>query len=58
MRILCMVILHKIQETVDSLEMVRQLFEAGVCNRVLASICHDAHSPVGMHPEIWCSQRD
>jgi hypothetical protein len=22
-----------IQETVDSLEMVRQLFEAGVCNR-------------------------
>jgi hypothetical protein len=40
-----------IQETVDSLEMVRQLFEVGVTIRVLAPICNDTHSPVGLHPE-------
>lgn len=41
-----------IQETVDSLEMVRQLFEAGV---VQSGFWHQfamtAHSPVGMYPE-------
>jgi hypothetical protein len=30
-----------VQETVDSLEMVRQLFEAGIAVWLLASICHD-----------------
>jgi hypothetical protein len=39
-----------IQETVDSLEMVRQLFE-GSFARVLASICHDSAQSSGMHPE-------
>ena len=41
-----------IQETVDSLEMVRQLFELGV---VQSGFWHQfamtAHSPVGLHPE-------
>ncbi|WP_316776725.1 B12-binding domain-containing radical SAM protein [Pedobacter antarcticus] len=41
-----------IQETVDSLEMVRQLFEAGI---VQSGFWHQfamtAHSPVGMYPE-------
>lgn len=41
-----------IQETVDSLEMVRQLFEAGV---VQSGFWHQfamtAHSPVGVYPE-------
>ncbi len=41
-----------IQETVDSLEMVRQLFEAGI---VQSGFWHrfamTAHSPVGLHPE-------
>jgi hypothetical protein len=38
-----------VQETVDSLEMVRQLFEAG--SLLLASICHDGAQSVGIHPE-------
>lgn len=41
-----------VQETVDSLEMVRQLFEVGV---IQSGFWHQfamtAHSPVGMHPE-------
>jgi hypothetical protein len=41
-----------IQETIDSLEMVRQLFEIGV---VQSGFWHQfamtAHSPVGMFPE-------
>lgn len=41
-----------VQETVDSLEMVRQLFEAGI---VQSGFWHrfamTAHSPVGLHPE-------
>ncbi len=41
-----------IQETVDSLEMVRQLFELGV---IQSGFWHQfamtAHSPVGLHPE-------
>jgi hypothetical protein len=39
-----------VQETVDSLEMVRQLFEAGVLQSGF-SIAMTAHSPVGIHPE-------
>ncbi|MES2863213.1 MAG: radical SAM protein [Bacteroidota bacterium] len=41
-----------IQETIDSLEMVRQLFELGV---IQSGFWHQfamtAHSPVGLHPE-------
>ena len=43
-----------IQETVDSLEMVRQLFEIGVLQ---SGFWHQfaltAHSPVGLHPEEY-----
>ncbi|GHB65897.1 B12-binding domain-containing radical SAM protein [Persicitalea jodogahamensis] len=46
------------QETIDSLEMVRQLFEAGV---VQSGFWHrfamTAHSPVGMHPAGFDVQR-
>ncbi|WP_439559416.1 B12-binding domain-containing radical SAM protein [Dyadobacter sp.] len=42
------------QETVDSLEMVRQLFQAGI---VQSGFWHrfamTAHSPVGLHPEAF-----
>lgn len=41
-----------VQETVDSLEMVRQLFEAGVLQSGFwHQFAMTAHSPVGMHPE-------
>ncbi len=43
-----------VQETVDSLEMVRQLFEVGVLQ---SGFWHQfaltAHSPVGLHPEDY-----
>jgi hypothetical protein len=41
-----------VQETVDSLEMVRQLFEAGVLQSGFwHQFAMTAHSPVGIHPE-------
>lgn len=41
-----------IQETVDSLEMVRQLFEAGVLQSGFwHQFAMTAHAPVGLHPE-------
>lgn len=41
-----------IQETVDSLEMVRQLFEAGVLQSGFwHQFAMTAHSPIGMYPE-------
>jgi radical SAM superfamily enzyme YgiQ (UPF0313 family) len=41
-----------VQETIDSLEMVRQLFEAGVLQSGFwHQFAMTAHSPVGMHPE-------
>jgi len=41
-----------VQETVDSLEMVRQLFEAGVLQSGFwHQFAMTVHSPVGMHPE-------
>ena len=41
-----------VQETVDSLEMVRQLFEAGVLQSGFwHQFAMTAHSPVGLHPE-------
>lgn len=43
-----------IQETVDSLEMVRQLFEAGVLQSGFwHQFAMTAHSPVGMEPESY-----
>jgi hypothetical protein len=45
---------QNIQETIDSLEMVRQLFEVGVLH---SGFWHQfaltAHSPVGLHPEEY-----
>ncbi|WP_300978514.1 radical SAM protein [Flavobacterium sp.] len=41
-----------VQETIDSLEMVRQLFEAGVLQSGFwHQFAMTAHSPVGMYPE-------
>jgi len=43
-----------VQETVDSLEMVRQLFEAGVLQSGFwHQFAMTAHSPVGMNPEYF-----
>ncbi len=43
---------QKVQETVDSLEMVRQLFEVGVLQSGFwHQFAMTAHSPVGMYPE-------
>jgi radical SAM superfamily enzyme YgiQ (UPF0313 family) len=48
-----------IQETVDSLEMVRQLFEAGVLQSGFGTVCHDSAQSCGFASrEIWCSQRN
>lgn len=47
-----------VQETIDSLEVVRQLYEHGV---VQSGFWHQfamtAHSPVGMHPELFMVER-
>ena len=48
-----------IQETVDSLEMVRQLFEAGVLQSGFwHQFAMTAHSPVGMYPEKFGVTKD
>ena len=40
------------QETIDSLEMVRQLFQAGILQSAFwHQFAMTAHSPVGLHPE-------
>jgi radical SAM superfamily enzyme YgiQ (UPF0313 family) len=42
------------QETIDSLEMVRQLFKAGVLQSAFwHQFTMTAHSPVGLHPELF-----
>ena len=42
------------QETIDSLEMVRQLFEAGILQSAFwHQFTMTAHSPVGLHPEKY-----
>ncbi len=42
------------QETIDSLEMVRQLFETGVLQSAFwHQFTMTAHSPVGLHPERY-----
>ena len=41
-----------VQETIDSLEMVRQLFESGVLQSAFwHQFAMTAHSPIGLHPE-------
>ncbi len=43
-----------VQETIDSLEMVRQLFECGVLQSGFwHQFAMTAHSPVGLHPEAF-----
>lgn len=42
------------QETIDSLEMVRQMFEAGILQSGFwHQFAMTAHSPVGLHPEAF-----
>ncbi len=46
------------QETIDSLEMVRQLFETGVLQSAFWHLfTMTAHSPVGLHPEKFGVQK-
>lgn len=46
------------QETIDSLEMVRQMFEAGVLQSAFwHQFAMTAHSPVGLQPEAYQVQR-
>jgi hypothetical protein len=48
-----------IQETIDSLEMVRQLFEVGVLQSGFwHQFAMTAHSPVGMYPEKFSVQKE
>ncbi len=48
-----------IQETVDSLEMVRQLFENGVLQSGFwHQFAMTAHSPVGLYPEKFAVQKE
>lgn len=48
-----------VQETIDSLEMVRQLFEAGVLQSGFwHQFAMTAHSPVGLHPEKFGVVKD
>ena len=48
-----------VQETIDSLEMVRQLFEAGVLQSGFwHQFAMTAHSPVGMYPEKFGVVKD
>ena len=47
------------QETIDSLEMVRQMFEAGILQSGFwHQFAMTAHSPVGMHPELFAVKRE
>ena len=48
-----------VQETVDSLEMVRQLFETGVLQSGFwHQFAMTAHSPIGLHPEQFSVIRE
>ena len=48
-----------VQETIDSLEMVRQLFEIGVLQSGFwHQFAMTAHSPVGLYPEKFGVQKD
>ncbi len=47
------------QETIDSLEMVRQMFEAGILQSGFwHQFAMTAHSPVGLHPEQFGVKRE
>lgn len=47
------------QETIDSLEMVRQLFKAGILQSAYwHQFAMTAHSPVGLHPELFHVQKE
>ena len=47
------------QETIDSLEMVRQMFEAGILQSGFwHQFAMTAHSPVGLHPEQFRVKRE
>ena len=47
------------QETIDSLEMVRQLFKAGILQSAFwHQFAMTAHSPVGLHPEKYLVQKE
>ena len=47
------------QETIDSLEMVRQLFKAGILQSAFwHQFAMTAHSPVGLHPEKYSVQKE
>jgi hypothetical protein len=46
------------QETIDSLEMVRQMFKAGVLQSAFwHQFTMTAHSPVGLHPEMFAVKK-
>jgi hypothetical protein len=46
------------QETIDSLEMVRQMFKAGVLQSAFwHQFTMTAHSPVGLHPELFAVKK-
>lgn len=47
------------QETIDSLEMVRQMFKAGILQSAYwHQFAMTAHSPVGLHPELFHVQKE
>jgi hypothetical protein len=47
------------QETIDSLEMVRQLFKAGILQSAYwHQFAMTAHSPVGLHPELFHVEKE
>ncbi|MFP5039923.1 B12-binding domain-containing radical SAM protein [Parasediminibacterium sp. JCM 36343] len=47
------------QETIDSLEMVRQMFKAGVLQSAFwHQFAMTAHSPVGLNPDIYGVKKD
>ncbi|MES2520801.1 MAG: B12-binding domain-containing radical SAM protein [Bacteroidota bacterium] len=47
------------QETIDSLEMVRQMFELGILQSGFwHQFAMTAHSPVGMYPELFSVKKD
>jgi hypothetical protein len=47
------------QETIDSLEMVRQMFKAGILQSAYwHQFAMTAHSPVGLHPELFHVEKE
>lgn len=47
------------QETIDSLEMVRQMFETGILKSAFwHQFAMTAHSPIGLHPEKYQVEKE